>query len=132
MEQNLKEKVIEATAERNLGSMMNDTKWKELQNAMENELPFEPPYDLKRVLNEDSCATDFDNDVWYLGDWSDEALLPFFSIEWVKIRPRYIKSRGRLVKGEMTDETEKFIAILNKYNLPYEIQGRTYVIYGYK
>lgn len=55
-----------------------------------------------------------------------------FNIEWVKVRPRYIKNRGLLVDGEIVDETERFIDILEKYCIPYEEENGAVIIYRYR
>ena len=112
---------------------MNDTKWKELQNAV-GDLPFPPPYVLTRVGEEKCVCHVFDQDVWYVGDWSDEALLwgDFYAIEWMKVRPRRKEHRGRLVSGKILDETEAFCAILQKFNIPFEEENGAFIIYGYR
>jgi len=125
-----KKKVMLIVTEKNMYSIMNNTKWKELQNAIKD-LPFPPPYQM-RYITDDSETIDFNEDVRYLGDWTDEPMFPFFHIEWIKVRPRYLKHRGNLIKDELIDETEKFVEILKKYSIPYEEENGVYVIYGYK
>jgi len=66
------------------------------------------------------------------GDWSDEALTPFYEIEWIRIRPAYRQHRGKLIDDETIDETKDFLSILNTYSIPYETSNGTYIIYGYK
>jgi len=58
-------------AKRGLVSIMNDTKWRELQNAVRSELPFAPTYQLKAVFNPDAQPEQFEPGVNCLGDWSD-------------------------------------------------------------
>lgn len=126
----LKEKVMLIVSKQCMYSIMNDTKWRELQNAI-NYLPFPPPYILKYITDETEPMP-FNEDVTYWGDWTDEPLTPFFCIEWVKVRPRYLKYRGRLIKHELVDETEQFLSILQKYSIPYDEENGMYIIYGYK
>jgi hypothetical protein len=59
-------------------------------------LPFPPPYQIKDIHSDKPCPAEFSEDVWYLGNWEDECLMPFFQIEWICVRPRYIKQLGRL------------------------------------
>jgi len=125
-----KKKVISLVEEKNMFSIMSNTKWRELQKSV-RELPFTPPYVIKYVTDQNEPQP-FDKDVWYLGDWSNEVLFPFFNIEWIKVRPRYLKHRGQLISGEIIDETELFVEILNKYSIPYEEQNGAYIIYGHK
>lgn len=71
-----KEKVMNAVSKRQLASRMNNTKWRELQTAVLNTLPFPPPFQAKYVLVESPSPSEFEDDVWYLGDWV-EGLMPF-------------------------------------------------------
>ncbi|WP_186430406.1 DUF6678 family protein [Clostridium sp. BSD9I1] len=126
----LKKKVTFLLEQKSMTSIMNNTKWLELQRSV-IKLPFLPPYEIK-------CVTDthepepFDKDVCYTGNWDDELLLPLFNIEWIKVRPRYIKDRGYLIDGEIVDETEMFIDILEKHSIPYEEENGAFIIYGYR
>ncbi len=72
----------------------------------------------------------------YLGDWR-EALsfddrVHGAAIEWMKIRPRYLKHRGKLLPPELVDASAEFEEILDKYHIPYEEENGTYCIYGYR
>ncbi len=134
----LKKKALSVVEKRNLCSCMNDTKWKELRNAMWNEMPFPPPFILKTIF-EEGCPQEsfFQTDVTYLGDWDesflyDNYLEMWFVIEWIKVRPRYLKKRGRLIKPELIDATGLFVDILTKYHIPYEEKNGVYCIYGYR
>ncbi len=62
---------------------MNDTKWRELQDAVINTLLFPPPYQSKFLLEDKLHPEEFETDVWYWGDWK-EAIVPFYSAEWVR------------------------------------------------
>ena len=127
-----KKRVAEAVQRKGLYSVMNNTKWRELREAMMREIPFSPPYIVKDIINEKVELPAFDKDVWYIGGWEYENFYPFVGIEWIKIRPRYIAYRGKLIDGEMIDETAEFIEVLEKYQIPYEEENGAYVIYGYK
>ena len=130
-----KEKVTEIVSKKGLYSCMNNTKWKELQNAVE-ELSFPPPYIIKDVCKEEPNISNFDKDVSHWGDWSDEGLYnwgDYFAIEWIKVRPRYTKHQGRLMPEIIADDiTEEFLTILKKYNIPYETDSGAFIIYGYR
>lgn len=125
-----KEKVMNAVSERQLTSVMNNTKWKVLQSAVLNILPFPPPYQAKYILEDSPSPNEFDNDVWYLGDWI-EGLMPFYYVEWIRVRPRYLKSKGKLIQPEIIDITEEFIGILEKHSIPYFLDNESIYIYGY-
>ncbi len=125
-----KKKIMLIISEKNMYSIMNNTKWRELQNAIKG-LPFPPPYQMRCITDEIEPIC-FNEDVSYWGDWTDEAMFPFFNIEWIKVRPRYLKYRGNLINDELIDETEEFVAILKKYSIPYDEENGAYIIYGYK
>lgn len=131
----LKKEVSEIVSMKQLTQRMNDTKWLELQSAID-ELPFPPPYIVKCVTDKDDSSIGKLDDVPdYLGDWSnyyEDGLPPFFNIEWIKICPRYGKHKGHLVDKEILDETSQIAEILDKYFIPYERENNMFIIYGYK
>lgn len=134
-----KKKINNIVEQKGLCSMMNDTKWKELKKGI-SELPFLPPFVIKSVDEEETFYHQFKEDVYYTGDWGmyldnylggDIYATPFYAVEWIKIRPRLLKHQGRLIKSKVIDETDEFLAIQKKYNIPFEEQNETYIIYGY-
>lgn len=133
MKETPRERVRRIVSEKNLFSVMNDTKWRELQNSV-RELPFPPPFSLKNVCVDEKAVHKFNEDVSYWGDWSDESFFwgDFFAIEWIKVRPRYKKHQGQLIADKIIDETKQFVEILTKYNIPYEEDNGAFIIYGYK
>lgn len=140
MFEDIKKRALSVIEKRNLYSCMNDTKWGELRYAMLKEMPFPPPYILKTIF-EDECPQEkyFQNDVTFIGDWNegflcDESLgvKGWFVIEWIKVRPYYLKYRGKLVEPERIDAAGKFEEILTKYSIPYEENNGVYCIYGYR
>jgi hypothetical protein len=118
-------------AKRGLVSVMNDTKWAELQGAIRRELPFGPPYQLKVVLNPRPEPEQFETEVDHWGDWSDECLSPSYEIEWLRVRPRFLRFRGRLIAPEIQSVEPEFLAILHRCHIPYRHDGDTIWIYGY-
>ena len=138
MSKNLKKQAFNIVQQRNLCGYMNDTKWNELICAMLNDMPFPPPYIIK-TLFESECKAEakFQKDAYYMGDWYEgftygEYFNGGFAIEWIKVRPRILKHRGKLIDPELIDESAEFEAVLKKYNIPYEKQNDIYCIYGYK
>ena len=130
-----KEQVAGIIEQKGLFLVMNDTKWLELQKAIDT-LPFPPPFILKMVTDMDNHSVEHLEDApRCLGDWSsfwEEGLPPFFGIEWVKVRPRRGIYQGRLIADKIIDETAEFIKILEKYSIPYENENGTITIYGYR
>lgn len=121
---------MNAVSERQLVSIMNKTKWNELQTAVLNTLPFPPPFQAKYVLVESPSPNEFEDDVWYVGDWV-EGLMPFYEVEWIRVRPRRIVNKGKLIPPEVIDITEEFIGILKEYSIPYYRSNESIYIYGY-
>lgn len=128
-----KHQVNVEVARRGLVSVMNDTKWRELQKAVRTELPFAPPYQLKVVLNPHPHPEHFETDVDYLGDWGDECLFPFREIEWIRVRPRFLHRTlwERTLAPEIRSVESEFLAILHRFQIPYRRDGDTVWIYGY-
>lgn len=126
-----RQQVNAEVANRGLVSIINETKWTELRNAVRRELPFTPPYQLKLVLNDHPEPEHFEADVDYLGDWSDECLSPFFEAEWIRIRPRFLHRRGRLIAPEIQSVESELLAVLHRHHIPYRHDGDSIWIYGY-
>lgn len=129
-----KEKVRVIVRERGLTSHMNDTKWKEFLYAMTEEMPLAVPYDYKTLFEEDREES-------YFGTAYDRESFNYYyfrSIEWVKLQPKFSEHihRGRLVEDEIIDHDveNEFLALMDKYHIPYEYDSdeKVYVIYGYK
>ena len=116
---------------RGLVSVMNNTKWNELRDSVCCELSFTPPYQIKLVLEPSPYPEHFESDVWYLGDWSDECLKPFYAIEYLRIRPRYLRHRGQLIEPEVENIEPDLLNILHRHHIPYQKKGDTIMIYGY-
>lgn len=123
-------KVKAELVKRRLGSFMNDTKWRELLAEI-NKLPFPPPYQRKDVLHPEAEPANFDSDVPYFGDWV-EGIYPFFSIEWIRVRPRYLKQVGKLLPMTMIDCEAEFVAALQSIGQVYIKTEDSIWIYGYR
>ncbi len=133
-------KILSVIEQRGLCSMMNSTKWTELKKGV-SELPFSPPFVIKGVDEEEAEYHQFDKDVYYGGDWGlyldnylggDIYATPFYAVEWIKIRPRILKHQGNLIPCTIIDETDQFLNILIKYNIPYNENNGVFTVYGYR
>ena len=129
----IKKNVLKIVSSKNMIKVLDELKWKILQNSIK-ELPFPPPYVIKDIRESEQSYHEFSEDVWYWGDWSNEALLNgnLFAIEWIKVRPRYIKKYGKLIPNKVIDETNEFMDMLNKHQIPFEKYNDIFMIYGYK
>lgn len=129
-EQDYRKKVHRCVIERQLSSVMNDTKWSNLQSAVLSNLPFPPPFQAKYILGDSPYPEEFDKDVWYFGDWI-EGIEPFYSVEWIRVRPRYQRHQGNLIPPEVIDITNEFIDILIQNKVPFINMNDSIYIYGY-
>ena len=133
----LSDRVQEEIIRRGLASYMNNTKWREFCEAMQNEMPFQPPY-IYKTLFEDDNGDYFEFTGEQNGpdsyDRESFAYYDFKIIEWVKVWPRYYDYvGGRLAGKKIYHEADKeFVDILSKYDIPYEEKDGMYIIYGYK
>lgn len=125
----LRNRVRAAVRARGLVSAMNDTKWRELVGAV-GTLPFPPPYQLKTVLEAAPVPARFDADVDYEGDWG-EPLWPYFAVEWIRVRPRVLRFRGRLAPPVVHDISAEFDALLRGTGVPYRPIGDAIEIVGH-
>ena len=74
---------------------------------------------------------DFESDVWYLGDWNNECLKPFYAIEWLRIRPRYLRHCGQLIEPDVENIEPELLSLLHRHHILYQKDGDTILVYGY-
>lgn len=115
---------------RGLAAFMNDTRWAALVKAVNDELPFPPPFQLQDI-GAPRQALWASDDVDHWGDWSAESLEPVLSIEWIRVIPRYLKHRGMLIDPEIIDCTDQFRDLVKRLHLPWREDERGIWIYGY-
>lgn len=121
---------MRATVEaRGLVSVMSDTTWRELVAAVKK-LPFAPAFQIKEVLAATPVPSSFDEDVWYAGDW-DEGLSLFYSIEWIRVRPRILRHRGNNVSPAVEDIESAVVAALREVGVPHRKRDGGIAIFGY-
>jgi len=116
---------------RGLASFMNATRWRALRDAVLDELPFPPVFQLQDVLGPREIPWDGEQ-VDGTGAWIDEDLEPLFSIEWMRVVPRYRAFAGALVSGPVHDCTDQFRDLLGRLHIPFRQDGAgAFWIYGY-
>lgn len=131
---NISEQITEIVCERQLTSCMNNTKWKEFVNAMNEEMSIRVPYDYKTLFEENR------DDLLFGTHYDIESFNGYYfkSIEWVKVMPKFdeCNHRGMLIEDEKIhyDVEKEFIDLMKKYSIPYEYDEKNelYTIYGYK
>lgn len=124
----LRARIRRIAEERRMASCMNDTKWAELRTAMMEDMPFEPPYKVKFMTDDEPCR---EESSWQEAYVYENLLNGAFAIEWIEIRPRIEKKRGMLIEPETVDAHGELERILKKYTIPYEEADGVYIIYGY-
>ncbi|WP_088068135.1 DUF6678 family protein [Gottfriedia luciferensis] len=131
IEKEEKKKLYKALEKKQLCSVMNNTKWRQLKEVVLTTLPFVPPLQIKTVLEDTPNPQDFDNDnnVYGSGDWMDGVPRPL--IEWIRVRPMRLESNGLNITPKVIDISNEFLEILHKYKIPYKIDNNTIYIYGY-
>ena len=127
---NHSQKIMGSAIDRGYVSVMNDTKWHELCHAITSELPFAPAYQRKDITATEPDPQSFEKDVHYFGDWT-EGIRPFYSIEWIRIRPRYLKHRGQLIEPEIIDEEPQLLSLLQRLKTPFQKHGDSIFIFGF-
>ncbi len=122
-----------------LVSVMNDTKWLQLQIAVLSIPDFRPAYRAEYLLDETRQSPVFETAPTYEGCWDfiyedDEfGFPPFFSIRWVSIHPRLAIHRGRLIEPEIIDRCDLMTDILRQNRIPYTtVDEHTFLIEGYR
>ena len=144
MKKEYKEKISQIVAIKGMYSAMNNTKWRELKSGIA-ELPFQPPFKIKCVDEEELPIHKFDRDVYHTCDWGlylenylggDMHAVPYYAVEWIKVRPRYLERWPHRLLPDLgniaEDATEQFVEILKKYDIPYEEYNGAFIIYGYR
>ena len=126
-------RVREFVQQNRLVGAMNNTKWRELREAMDG-WENAPAYEIKYLFDEKSEA-DVEQAVAEttvaIGDWGYEHFYPMFDIEWVKIRKLRSVFRGHLIAREIVDNSEGIRAILERFTIPYVENEFCFTVYGY-
>lgn len=128
----LKEQIMETVEKRGLTGYMNTTKWEELLDGIRKNLK-EIPLMYKTLFDEDEPK-----DFWTLAGDEDLEFMNTALIEWMKINPIRMEYeyQGALLENKVRvyDLEPELIAVLKKYNIPYEYleDEKIYIIYGYK
>lgn len=128
----LTEKIHSLVEQKGLVSYMNNTKWNELFNAINENIPY---IDLQYKTIFDDESPDV---YWEL--YGDEEIehMNFGQIEWLKIKPTKTEYThiGMLVSPQIRtyDKYDEILKILHQYNISYEYDEteQVFVIYGYK
>jgi len=127
MEEILYKQIQIIIKQRKLSPIMNETKWQQLIEAVDS-LVFPPPYIRKDLFSKSPKLSDFSQDVYSVGDWH-EGVYPLLTVEWIKVRPRFLRTIGTVPK--LVDGGQSFESILRKCQIPFIQYDNAYIIYGY-
>lgn len=116
---------------RRLTSVMNETKWRELANAVETELSFRPAYQMKLVLEAEPYPADFEKDTHYECEWSGAEMPSYKFIEWLRVRPRILRPNRQTMSASVESIEAEFLAIVKRLGIPHRVDGDCVWIYGY-
>jgi len=100
-----------------------------LIDGINTELPFPPPFQYKK-FGHAPFPQIFDKDVTYLGDWSALCLYPLEDIEWIFVRPRYLKRIGKLVPKQVISCENEFLKLLTKLGVSFKNESGNVYIYA--
>ena len=106
-----------------LVSVMNDTKWQRLFNALR---PIESWLDFRRKSVRESEAS---SEMWCRG--LDHMMLGWSSIEWIDIRAMETIWPGFLIQPKIVDKTAKLIEVVKGVGVPYSRHESHIRIWGY-
>ena len=111
---------------------MNNTKWKELVNAISNEVE-DIPIQYKTLFEDEEP-----NVFWTLNGDEYVLYMDMAAIEWFKIGSeiRKVEHRGRLIDDvvSVTDKKQVVENILSRFNIPYEYDetDKCFTVFGYR
>lgn len=119
----MNEKLLKIIDKRQLVSVMNRTKWRELCEE------FEKVHELNVNVRYKMISSDELNG--FSPVWWNELLEESTAIEWIEFNPINKEHIGRLVSDKETDISEVILGILKKHNIPYSIEKAYFRVWGY-
>ncbi|PVY42471.1 DUF6678 family protein [Pontibacter virosus] len=111
---------------RRLVSVMNLTKWRALIEAMSELTHLEPAVRIK-YLHDELEPVGF-APIW----WDQLEQTGLSTIEWLEIKAFKEISAGLLSPTLQVDYTDSIQEILDRYSIPYVVEGEVFRIWGYQ
>ncbi len=105
---------------------MNNTKWKKFVLAINSIDGYEPPVNIKYVLDEENNRTF--SPVW----WEEIENERFELIEWIQISAIKQEYQGKLIETQRNSYLNELIVVLDKNNINYDLESEIFTVYGYK
>lgn len=128
----LSEKIVSAIGEKGLVSYMNNTKWRELINAVSSHIP--DIYIQYKTIFED----DLPDGYYPLDGYEELEHINYAVIEYMQFRCIISDTVrvGQLIPPKVMtyDKSGELLRIFKEYNIPYEFaeDQRIFTVYGYK
>ncbi len=119
----MNEKFINMINNRQLVSVMNKTKWRELCRDFEELHSLNISIRYKLITSDE--ITGF-SPVWW-----DELFEKSTAIEWLDFNPIVSEYRGRLISNKESDRSTEIIGVLQRHGIKYSIQESYFRIWGY-
>ena len=117
--------ILNIINEKQLSSIMSNTKWRRLATVLTSNDEFEPKVWLKYLQDKHP------NKGYSLLDWEWVKHGESSCIEWMVIDPVKSQHRGQLVKPTLTDYSEYIESCLQKCSIPYSMEEQHYKVWGY-
>lgn len=108
---------------RQLVSVMNNTKWRELCQEFGERHSLNISVRYKLITS--------DQVLGFSPVWWDELFAESSAIEWLDFDPVVKEHRGRLIADKETDVSDEILAVFKKYGIKYTIQGSYFRVWGY-
>ncbi|GGO71536.1 DUF6678 family protein [Bowmanella pacifica] len=119
----MNEKLLKIINERQLVSVMNKTKWREVCEDFEE---LDSPHiciRYKLITSDDIFG--------FSPVWWDQLLEDASAIEWLDFEPVVSEHRGRLVSNKKTDRSAEILSILRRHSIRYSNQESYFRVWGY-
>ena len=114
---------MKVIAERQLVSVMNQTKWRELCQEFSQNNELDPSVRLKYI---------YSNEVFGFSPvWWHEILLEARAIEWLDFNPIKREPSDRIVSAKKTNISNEILKILKIHNIPYSMEQSYIRVWGY-
>ena len=120
------DEIFKYVSEHQLVSIMNNTKWKELVQAITADPEYNPSVNIKYIFDKENNGKF--SPVW----WNEVERDGFKLIEWIEINPIKEEWIGAIVPPKTTDFSDFVKLALDKYGIPYEREVKVFKIWGYR
>jgi hypothetical protein len=109
--------------QRQLVSVMNKTKWRELCSSFATQGDASPEVRYKLIYE--------DKILGFSKVWWDELFNDSVAIEWIDFNPFEHEFIGHLVYDNSTDIRDRILEVFHNFNIPYSIESKYYRVWGY-